>query len=102
MEIQDARTVFPKIRQSGEGWCIPACYEALTQHVCLASPTQDELVMEYHRRFAAEGYINMATRQLHHLTNPTIQDLRAYGFPRGSFVTFTKIANHLLPIGCGK
>jgi len=102
VEIQNARRIFPKIRQRGDGWCIPACYEAILQHTGVGSPTQEEIVTEYDRRFGSGGYVHMTKRELHCITNPSADDLRPYGFPKGDFNSFTEIANHLLPNGADK
>lgn len=100
MEIQNARTSFPQVRQRGEGWCIPACFEVLSRHATLPAPTQEDMVLEYHKRFGGDGYIEMATGQVVALPTATITDLRGpYGFPKGDFVSFTSIANDLLPTG---
>ena len=96
MELQNARTAFPKSRQRGDGWCIPACYEAVSQHANLASPTQEQLVLEYHKRLGAEGYVHMKTRELHHFANPTPDDLRPFGFHKGDFNTFTDMTRTTL------
>jgi len=102
VEIQNARNIFPKFRQRGDGWCIPACYEALSQCAGLASPTQEQIVTEYHRRFGPDGYVHVIKRELHCIQNPSAQDLRPYGFPKGDFNSFTDIANHLLQNGADK
>jgi hypothetical protein len=100
MEIADARNSFPKVRQRGDGWCIPACFEVLCHHATLCSPTQEDMVLEYHKRFGKDGYVDVRARQLVQLANPTINDLRGpYVLPKGDFVSFTSITNDLLPTG---
>ena len=54
------------------------------------------MVSEYARLHGQKGYVN-ASYQLCQLANPTIDELRAYGFPAANFDVFTSICNALAP-----
>ncbi len=108
MELLDARTKFPQVYQHGHSWCIPAGFEVLLHYFDLPKPTQEDMVLLYDKVFGAKGYGEpiQVNGQLRYrtvkLTNPTVEQLKNYGFPLGDFNTFKDITNSLLPQNCGR
>jgi hypothetical protein len=108
MELPEARNKFPQIRQFGWGWCIPASFEVLLKYFDIHTPTQQDMVLEYKRLFGARGYAepfqvgNEIKFRRVPLVNPTIDQLRNYGFPEANFGVFQDITNSLLPKNCGR
>ena len=95
-ELPNARKLFPEVRQRGLGWCLPAGFEVLLHYFSIPVPKQEDMVMEYVRRHGSTGYIN-AAYQLCKLDNPTVEELRGYGFPVANFNILTSICNDLMP-----
>lgn len=108
MELPQAREKFPQVNQHGMGWCIPASFEVLIHYFDIPQPKQEDMVLEYDKRFGNEGYAeayntNSGVKlRLIKLTNPTIDQLSRLGFPKANFDVFRDIANALLPQGCGR
>jgi hypothetical protein len=108
MELPDARNKFPQVRQFGWAWCIPASFEVLLHYFDMPNPTQKDMVAQYNKSFGADGYAepvqvgNQWKLRPVKLTNPTIDQLRNYGFPKANFDVFKDITNSLLPNGCGR
>lgn len=108
MELPDARNKFPQVQQFGWAWCIPASFEVLLHYFDISIPTQKDMVAQYDKLFGAEGYAepfqvgNQLKLRLVRLTNPTIDQLRNYGFPKADFDVFKDITNSLLPKDCGR
>jgi hypothetical protein len=100
-ELPKARVVFPMISQNGWAWCIPAGLEVLLRYHGINKPTQEEMVLMYHQKHGANGYIDTNGR-VGILINPTIENLKQVGFRVGNFDTFTAIANSLLPTDCAR
>jgi hypothetical protein len=100
-ELPHARIAFPMIRQNGWAWCIPAGLEVLLRYHGINKPTQEEMVLTYHQKHGADGYLDTNGRAFI-LNNPTIKELKQVGFRVGNFDTFMTIANSLLPTDCAR
>jgi len=101
MELENAKTIFPQVRQIANEWCIPAGLEVLLHYFGIPKPSQTEMVLRYAEQFGDKGYF--INRQLVAFRNkPTVDELKLCGFPHGNFDSFSAIANSLLPADCNR